>query len=184
MSDIKLDMAGLRGLDLAIKKLGDDKDKFFEMAIKNLAARLLSKVIDRTPVGVKPDGLDAKAAEYWEGYIGGTLRRGWTAKTEKQAMEGTAPDLVTHAAGLQVEKSSGSYVVTIINPVKYASYVEYGHRQEPGRFVPALGKRLKKSFVPGQYMLTISEKELETQAPAILQKRIIDFLKGAFLSGK
>ena len=27
--------------------------------------------------------------------------------------------------------------------MEYASYVEYGHRQEPGRYVPALGKRLK-----------------------------------------
>lgn len=183
MSTVKLDMTGLKGFDLALYKLKDNKDKFFEQTIKNLAARLLTKVIDRTPVGVKPDNLDDNAMTYWEGYSGGTLRRGWTAKTEKQAESGNVPDAMAFAAGLTVEKSSSGYVVTIINPVKYASYVEYGHRQEVGRFVPALGKRLKKPFVEGQYMLTISEKELETQAPAILQKRIMDFLKGA-LNGK
>ena len=31
--------------------------------------------------------------------------------------------------------------------------VEYGHRQTPGRYVPAIGKRLKKDFVPGKKML-------------------------------
>ena len=36
---------------------------------------------------------------------------------------------------------------------EYAPHVEYGHRQEVGRYVPAIGKRLVKSWVPGQYFL-------------------------------
>lgn len=31
--------------------------------------------------------------------------------------------------------------------VKYAPFIELGHAQEPGRYVPAIGKRLKASFV-------------------------------------
>lgn len=42
---------------------------------------------------------------------------------------------------------------TIYNNVKYAAHVEYGHRQTLGRYVPAIGKRLKKDFVPGKKML-------------------------------
>lgn len=42
---------------------------------------------------------------------------------------------------------------TIYNNVKYAAHVEYGHRQTPGRYVPAIGKRLKKDFVPGKKMM-------------------------------
>lgn len=68
-------------------------------------------------------------------------------------------------------KFGNNYIVIVENPVKYASYVEYGHRQEPGRYVPALGKRLKQSWVEGKYMLTISEKELESQLPAILEQK-------------
>lgn len=34
---------------------------------------------------------------------------------------------------------------------EHAPHVEYGHRQTPGRYVPAIGKRLKASFVPGQH---------------------------------
>lgn len=43
--------------------------------------------------------------------------------------------------------------VTAYNNVEYAAHVEYGHRQTPGRYVPAIGKRLKKDFVPGKKML-------------------------------
>lgn len=34
---------------------------------------------------------------------------------------------------------------------EHAPHVEYGHRQTPGRYVPAIGKRLKASFVAGQH---------------------------------
>lgn len=35
----------------------------------------------------------------------------------------------------------------------YAPHVEYGHRQQPGRYVPKLGKQLKASYVEGQHFL-------------------------------
>lgn len=35
----------------------------------------------------------------------------------------------------------------------YAPHVEFGHRQHVGQFVPAIGKRLVKPYVPGQYFL-------------------------------
>lgn len=34
--------------------------------------------------------------------------------------------------------------------VEYAPYVEIGHHQEAGRYVPAIGKRLVKDYVPGK----------------------------------
>lgn len=34
---------------------------------------------------------------------------------------------------------------------EHAPHVEYGHRQTPGRYVPAINKRLKASYVPGQH---------------------------------
>lgn len=36
--------------------------------------------------------------------------------------------------------------------IEYASFVEFGHRQEPGRFVPVLGKRLVADKVPAYHM--------------------------------
>ena len=61
--------------------------------------------------------------------MGGTLRKGWT--TTPVSIRGT------------------NHNIDVINQVPYASYVEYGHRQEPGRYVPAIDKKLKKSWVRG-----------------------------------
>jgi len=90
----------------------------------------------------------------------GTLRRGWDA-----------------SIGAKAVNTGGGYTVTITNSVEYASYVEFGHRQTPGRYVPAIGKRLKKSWVKGKFMLTISEEELRKEAPAVIKRKISEWLK-------
>ena len=60
------------------------------------------------------------------------------------------------------------------------AYVEYGHRQTPGRFVPVLGKKLKKSWVRGQFMMTKSAMELQQEAPAVLQRELAKYIREVF----
>lgn len=129
-----------------------EMNTFLEACTKELAARLLAKVIKRTPVGQYPSG---------SGKTGGTLRRGWTG--EKSS--GSA----SYANGLNVEKHGDTYTIEIINPMEYASYVEFGHRTRGG-----------KGWVKGKFMLTISEQEIQTAAPAILEKKIKQKLKECF----
>ncbi|WP_455577337.1 HK97 gp10 family phage protein [Anaerosinus sp.] len=154
---------GLKNFAKQLNKIrGKDKELFYERVTKELAARFLSKVIKRTPVGkgtfeFTKDNKKRKLTN------GGTLRRGWTT-----------------VAKLRVVKIGNAYQATITNNVKYASYVEYGHRQTPGRYVPAIGKKLKSGWVKGQFMMTISAEEIKSEAPAILQRHFIKFLKGAF----
>lgn len=95
---------------------------------------------------------------------------------------------------LPIEHHGDQYVITVINGLQYASYVEYGHRQQPGRFIPGHwegerfiynpdeegGMVLKNAWVEGRFMLTISVQELERMAPALLEKRLLKFLKGCF----
>ena len=52
---------------------------FVEECARELAARLLAKVIKRTPVGEYPKGSGKK---------GGTLRRGWTSRQPGSGAEG------------------------------------------------------------------------------------------------
>lgn len=59
---------------------------------------------------------------------------------------------------IPVDKRDGDFSVTIYNEVEYAAAVEFGHRQEPGRYVPAIGKCLKRSWVPGAHMLDRSRQ--------------------------
>jgi hypothetical protein len=153
-SNVRLDYKELVKLKEQIMLFGDptQMDKFFESCAKELAARLLAKVIKRTPVGQYDEG---------SGKVGGTLRRGWTAGQDSNA--------TTYAKSLNVTKTGNDYVIEIINPVEYASYVEFGHRT-----------RNHKGWVEGHFMLTISEEEIRNSAPRILEKKLKNYLKGCF----
>ena len=137
-----------------------DLDKFCRDTSKELAARLLSLVIPATPVGKYPKASGKK---------GGTLRRGWTARTEQEAASrGGDSNAQAYAQALPITKQGSNYIVEVINPVHYASYVEFGHRTPGG------------GWKEGQYFLTISEQQLRGRAPAIIEDKLKKLLRGAF----
>ena len=181
----RCDCRELKQLSKKLEQLSEvDMDRLCRDTANEIAQILWNKVKKRTPVGVVPDDIwknrktkvsatgasgktrkffSREAAiyhDYWSSYEGGSLRDAWTI--------------------LPIEKHGDQYTVTIINNLEYASYVEYGHRQTPGRYVPALGKTLKASWVKGRFMLTISEQEVKTLAPSILNDMLYEALKGVF----
>ena len=188
------------------KQLSDEKrEKFMEDCIKELAARFLSRVIKRTPVGEYGEKVEVTKKIYRyeavEGKLtksgkqkkrridtgqtktvmvtkstdkhGGTLRRGWTANSEREAELGAAfgggNGVDSYLDSMKVKKIGGSYQITISNPVNYGVYVNYGHRTRGGG-----------GWVDGLFFLEISEKEVQSLAPALLEKRLMELLKGAF----
>ena len=153
-SNVRLDYSELQKLKEQIERFGESEQvsQFLGSCAKELAARLLAKVIKRTPVGEYPEG---------SGKVGGTLRRGWTAGQNSNA--------TAYANSLQVNKVGNDYVIEIINPTEYASYVEFGHRT-----------RNHTGWVEGKFMLTISEDEIRKSAPRILEKKLETYLKGCF----
>lgn len=154
-----VDFEGFKQLRANLERaINGGMDDLCERCAKKLAAQLLSMVIKRTPVK------------------SGTLRRGWMAGKSPTGKGGR----VAAQTNMQVTKKGSMYEIIIYNSVNYASYVEYGHRQEPGRFVPAIGKRLKASWVRGQFMLKISEQQLEAAAPGIIEKMLKPYLEEIF----
>ena len=129
-----------------LEKLNQEQvDLFIDACAKELVARLLAQVIKRTPVGDYPNSSGKK---------GGTLRRGWTG--------GKTQSAVAYADSLTIHHFGDAYVIEIINPVEYASYVEFGHRTAN-----------HKGWVNGRFMLTISEQEIQQAAPAIIEKKLM-----------
>lgn len=153
-SNVHLDYGELKKLKEQIMLFGDPTqiDQFLTSCAKELAARLLAKVIHNTPTGQYPKG---------SGKVGGTLKRGWTG--------GKSSSGANYANSLHVNKVGTDYVIEIINPVEYASYVEFGHRT-----------RNHKGWVEGHFMLTISEEEIRKSAPSILEKKLKNYLEGCF----
>lgn len=140
-------------------------DTFCRKAAQGLAARLLRKVVSRTPVGDYSETyeLTEEGDLVESGRLGGELRRAWLWDNT-----------------LEVSCTGGVYKVEVKNSKEYASYVEYGHRQEPGRYVPAIAKQLKTSWVKGKFMLTKSEEEIRRIAPKFLEKELEKWLRGVF----
>lgn len=145
---VKINLEGFKELEKSLTKIQKDVDDFIVSLSKEVAARLLSKVIRRTPVGQYKKG---------SGKVGGTLRRGWTAGKKRA-------DFIE---GIQVDKRGDTYEVVIKNSVEYSSYVEFGHRT-----------RNHKGWVPGRFMLTISEQELEGDLERIIQNKLQKFIGG------
>lgn len=153
--------ADLKKLQKQLNKIQEGNvEAFVDSCAKELAARLLAKVIKRTPVGKYPKSSGKK---------GGTLRRGWTSKTHEEAVGGSGKSSVAagkaYADSLKINHFGNTLVIEIVNPVEYASYVEYGHRTAN-----------HKGWVQGRFMLTISEQEIQNIAPKVLESKIKKFI--------
>lgn len=162
---VKYNFNGLTDFYEKVNQLNQTEiDLFLESCAKELAARLLTKVIKRTPVGdyskevevvAKRNSKNHSKGETYtkkinpSGKIGGTLRRGWTAQRD-----------------IRVNHFGDTFVIEIVNPIEYASYVEFGHRT-----------RNHKGWVPGKFMMTISELEVAAVAPAILERKLVNKLE-------
>jgi hypothetical protein len=157
---LKVDTSGLKKFEKQLNQLSNTQmQRFTEQMIKELAEIELAKIIDKTPVGVYDQPVyfvtkDKKEVSF-------------TPKTGKQG--GTLR--LNWAIG-EVTKQGNIYEIEITNSTDYASYVEFGHRT-PNH----------AGWVDGRFMMTISEQELEAQGPAIIERRLTDFMKGA-LNGK
>ena len=133
----KFKASDLQKFQKQLSQLQESTETFVELCAKELAARLLRKVIERTPVGHYSEKSGKK---------GGTLRRGWTVS--------------------EIRQQGKLYTVDVANIVEYASYVEFGHRT-PNHH----------GWVPGRFMLTFSEEELQQIAPKVLESKIRKILK-------
>lgn len=188
--DVSVDLRQLEQFEKQLEQLDNTEVRaFMESSVKELATRLLAKVIPLTPVGNyhkeitrvikrgKNAGQTRTERVNPSGKQGGTLIHGWTSMTEKEAedkVEKSGKDGQTpvseHLGRVRLIRSGGLISIQVTNPVSYAPFVEYGHRARGGKGAPT----------PGKHMLTISVEELQTQAQAIVEQRLTQFLKGVF----
>ncbi len=158
----RFDSKGLEELKKQLDNLQDKQSEFFESCAKELAARLLAMVVKRTPVGDYSKEITIVAKRNSKKH-----KKGETYKKKilpGGKMGGTLRRGWTVG---EVRKEGGIYHVEVVNNTYYAPYVEFGHRTAN-----------HKGWVPGRFMLTISERELEVIAPRVLENRIKEFMEG------
>ncbi|MCX4317500.1 MAG: HK97 gp10 family phage protein [Lachnospiraceae bacterium] len=179
-------MDGMKQLKKQMEKLQEqDAYAFIEACAKELAARLLAELIRNTPVGdyskeievtAKRDSKHHKKGDTYtkrvnpSGKMGGTLRRGWTSRTQEEAESGkgrpSVQDAKEYANALEIRHEGNQLVIDLINPVEYGIYVNFGHRT-----------RGHKGWVPGQFFVEKSEAQVQKNAPKVLEARLKKFLE-------
>lgn len=145
----EFDFSELKSFATNLKAMHKVMPAFIDGCVKELAGRLLAKVIPRTPVGEYNGNwveFTTSSGEHVKFQTkntrhGGALRQGWTIG--------------------QLYYEGNSVSVEVINPVEYAAYVEHGHRTAN-----------HKGWVEGRFMLKISEEELRRELPGIINKRL------------
>lgn len=97
-------------------------------------------------------------------------------------------------AGNVYQLDLGGLVLTIGTSVEYAKYVNYGHKQKPGRFVPGVwegkhfryipgaktGMVLKASFVTGSHFFDKSVDVMKQLFPQMADKAFEQFFQRYF----
>lgn len=155
-------ISGLEELQKSLQGLDKTSGQFMEACAKELAARLLAMVKRRTPVGdysrevevtAKRDSKYHKKGDVYKKRVNAGGKKGGTLRRGWTVGE--------------IRKEGNVYKIDITNPVEYAPYVEYGHRTAN-----------HKGWVKGHFMMTISEQELQSIAPRVLERRIQKFLGG------
>ena len=144
-----------------------------------LAKRLLAKVKRRTPVGVYGTKtvefnakLKAKNVHFFTkgGREVSFATRERTKHVKFVANSGLTGGTLRRNWDVTTVKRQGySYKIDVFNDTEYAIYVEFGHRTAN-----------HKGWVPGKFMLTISEKEIQDLAPKLVQRKLETKLREVF----
>ena len=147
MADVTIDLSGFDELLRKTQELQDNVSSLNKTITDDLSQHYLAEAIANTPVGETKTSPDGKYRSVSE-----HMRRSWEAERINDT------------------------TVKVQNTASYASYVNDGHRQQPGRFIPVLGKRLTKSFVKGLYMQEKAEAATRKASDKIMKNALDDYL--------
>lgn len=147
MADVTIDLSGFDELLKKTQELQDNVSSLNKTITDDLAQHYLAEAIANTPVGETKTSPDGIYRSVSE-----HMRRSWEAE--------------------RINDST----VKVLNSASYASYVNDGHRQQPGRFIPVLGKRLTKSFVKGLRMQEKAEAATRKASDKIMKNALDDYL--------
>lgn len=147
MANVTIDLSGFDELLKKTQELQNNVSFLNQTITDNLAQHYLAEAIANTPVGQLQISPDGIYRSESE-----HMRRSWEAERINDT------------------------TVKVQNTASYASYVNDGHRQRPGRFIPVLGKRLTKSFVKGLHMQEKAEAATRKASDKIMKNALDDYL--------
>lgn len=155
------DFGGMRELQQQTRRMEEDFDRFIRRFLLRQALDALARTKANTPVDT---GL-LRAA--WTVGDGVSAARGqWSASAKK--MQYTEDVASSTADTLQsVRRVGDALIITIINPVEYASFVEYGHMT-----------RNRKRWIEGRFMCTLAIDDVAKLIPQRFEAEFTTWVRG------
>lgn len=160
MGTIKFDISNLMKLCNDVQTFHhEQREEMLKDGVKQLGATYIASAKRNTPVkGNQVREIERKDGKK-ERIVSSSehMRRAWAVSTP--------------------EKTSDGYRVKVYNTASYATYVDVGHRQQVGRYVPILGRRLVKSFVDGLHITDKAKKAVRRTEKNILNNIVKRYTK-------
>lgn len=159
MGAIRLTMKGVTKIYAnAMKAHEDEVPKAMEQSVNKMAGLYINVAKKNTPVGKHLARYDKKLKKIFRSNSE-HMKRSW-------GLDGP------------LKKTALSYTRKVGNSASYASYVNDGHIQHPGQYVPLLGKSLKKRWVEGLNMREKAEKAVRDGREKIVRHYLIQAERG------
>lgn len=157
---VKLDLKDFTDFKDSLIKLSQSGDiqAFNKKVVENMASMYVREAKLNTPVGKRSVKFMQHGKIQTKYFDSEHTRQSWSI------------------GKYQLNNTSGK--VEVFNTSSYASFLNDGHRQEVGRFLPWIGQskggvmqggRLKKPWVDGAYMHEKAEKALSKNAKRIME---------------
>lgn len=112
--------------------------------------------------------------------VKGVQRKEIVINVEKKVITSDSEHMRRSWRASPAKKKGHDYIAKVMNTASYASFVNDGHRQQPGRFVPILGKKLVNGWVNGLHMAEKAESHAKTASKLILENTIKEYNRKAF----
>lgn len=177
---VKINLKEFEKFSKQLEKFAEETRWIIVELTNEIALRLLGKAIKRTPVGVYGKQIPVTKKVYRYEEIEGKKTK--TGKTKRERIDTGRTKTVMQSTSSKtggtlrrgwdvgpVIKLGETYSIEIFNSVEYASYVEFGHRTKN-----------HKGWVQGQFMLTISEKEIGENLKVIIERKLTELFKERF----
>lgn len=199
MANVEVSFAGFEDLRRKIEELNSPQEKqaCIEECTESLAQVYLTEAIKNTPIGgarefevtetgyKRVQAMEVGAKGFYKAKSRSHANAHAVKRIKKSRKNGKKQYLVLTASehmrrswdAEDVKKLGGTYSVKVFNSASYASYVNDGHRQRPGCFVPAIGKRLVRAWVPGQHMAEKAEQKTRRASKQLLSRIITAYLE-------
>ena len=179
MAELDFDFSGIETFQQNLERMADpvQLSGVMNSVANRMGAIYLREVKKKTPVGPRSiqilEGHDANGNPIFKTHYFDTqnMRKSW----------------FMDAASVKSGNSNLTVSVKVYNTSRYASYVDDGHRQKVGQFLPFIGAgwqsgkvhgaRLKKSWVDGLHITTHAKNVVENNANNIMNSGLNAWLR-------